>query len=251
MTGQSFITTSWDDGHPLDLRVADRLAKYGLRGTFYVPASGEHPRMSAAELRRLASGFEIGAHTLHHLDLTRASEGCARREIVASKAWIEDSTGKPCRMFCPPLGRFSARHLGIVREAGYLGLRSVELCSLARPRRKAGVMLMPTTVQAFPHKPAAFYRNALKRGVFRNLWRYLACRRAGDWPKLAAALLRAALGEGGIFHLWGHSWDVEETGQWQQLDAVLRLLGETAQDAPPLTNAEICMLAPFSPWKFS
>jgi hypothetical protein len=30
----AYITTSWDDGHPLDLRVAELLAKYGLKDTF-------------------------------------------------------------------------------------------------------------------------------------------------------------------------------------------------------------------------
>ena len=30
----AYITTSWDDGHPLDFRVAELLAKYGLPGTF-------------------------------------------------------------------------------------------------------------------------------------------------------------------------------------------------------------------------
>ena len=32
MKTATYITTSWDDGHPLDLRVAGLLAKYGLRG---------------------------------------------------------------------------------------------------------------------------------------------------------------------------------------------------------------------------
>ena len=37
VAGKPFwITTSWDDGHTLDLRLADLLDKYDLRGTFYV-----------------------------------------------------------------------------------------------------------------------------------------------------------------------------------------------------------------------
>ena len=41
MKPSTCITTSWDDGHPLDLRVAELLAKYGLQGTFYVPMTAE------------------------------------------------------------------------------------------------------------------------------------------------------------------------------------------------------------------
>lgn len=54
------FTTSWDDGHPLDLRLAELLVTYGFRGTFYVPCrnwQGE-PVLSGRELRDLGRGFE-------------------------------------------------------------------------------------------------------------------------------------------------------------------------------------------------
>src|SRR4051794_21779274 len=40
-----FITTSWDDGHPLDIRIAELLAKYDLPGTFYIPRASQRPTM--------------------------------------------------------------------------------------------------------------------------------------------------------------------------------------------------------------
>jgi peptidoglycan-N-acetylglucosamine deacetylase len=238
----TFITTSWDDGHPRDLRVAELLTKYGLRGTFYVPAATQRARMTEREVRRLAESFEVGSHTLSHLDLTRTTMERARREIADSKTWIEDNTGRPCRMFCPPRGKYRGRHLKMIREAGYWGLRSVEMCSLDPPRLRAGLIIMPTSVQAHPHRSSAFYRNALKRAAFGNLWRYVVQGPAHHWPKLVEALLRTALAEGGVLHLWGHSWEVDEAGQWRQLDAVLRLLGDAARVALPATNAEICLL---------
>ena len=47
MSGGAYITTSWDDGHPLDFRVAD--FAYGVRacGTFYVPKESDRVTMSA------------------------------------------------------------------------------------------------------------------------------------------------------------------------------------------------------------
>ena len=65
------ITTSWDDGHPLDFRVAEMLSRHNLRGTFYVPRTADNATMSAAEVRELGASFELGAHTLAHVDLTR------------------------------------------------------------------------------------------------------------------------------------------------------------------------------------
>jgi len=49
---------------------------------------------------------------------------------------------------------------------------------------------------------------------------------------------------GGVFHLWGHSWEVQQTGQWQRLDEVLRFMGEFASEAPSLTNGELCQRSP-------
>src|SRR5438067_13209022 len=101
MSAATYITTSWDDGHPLDGRVAELLTKYGLRGTFYVPMAAETSTMSAAQMRDLSSTFELGAHTLHHVDLTDATDPVAWEEIAGPKSWVEDSTGRPCPLFCP------------------------------------------------------------------------------------------------------------------------------------------------------
>jgi peptidoglycan-N-acetylglucosamine deacetylase len=240
MKRETYLTTSWDDGHPLDLRVAELLAKYGLPGTFYVPMTSEHGTMTVAQIRELGAAFEIGAHTLHHVDLTGAPDQQARREIVDSKSWIEDSTGVPCPMFCPPKGRYSGRHLDLIRQAGYRGVRTVELLSLAFPRSTAGLLLLPTTVQAQPHGLPAYARNAIKRAAFRNLWLYIAHGRSTDWPTLVRSLLNHALKRGGVFHLWGHSWELQENEQWRRLDEVLRFMSQFSGSVPGLSNIQLC-----------
>src|SRR5579884_3128330 len=145
----AFLTTSWDDGHPLDLRVADLLAKHNLHGTFYVPREAATGTMTDAQLRDLADRFEVGAHTLHHVWLTHASDSEAEHEIVDSKHWIEQATGKPCGMFCPPRGQYTRSHLSVMERAGYRGLRTVELLSLDPPRRRGSLYEMPTTLHAY------------------------------------------------------------------------------------------------------
>ncbi len=244
MSRAAVITTSWDDGHPLDLRVADLLAKHGLPGTFYVPRTSEYGTMSPAQVRELTGSFEVGAHTLHHVGLRRATDEQARAEIAGSRAWVEDVTGSPCPMFCPPQGKFSRRHLEMVRQAGYAGVRSVELLSLDFPRREAGLVLMPTTVQAHPHGWLAYARNALRRGAVGNLWRLLAHGRRSDWTALSRSLLEGVLRRGGVFHLWGHSWEIERTAQWQRLEDVFRFLSQFTGQARPLTNGQVCQASP-------
>lgn len=245
MKPETYITTSWDDGHPLDLRVAELLTKYGVRGTFYVPSTAENQTMTTAQIRELSSAFEIGAHTLHHVVLTGATKDEAWQEIAGSKSWLENSTGLPCLMFCPPQGKYSNRHLHMIGEAGYLGLRSVEMVSLDLPRPAAGLMLMPTTVQAYSHGFATFARNAIKRMAFDNLWRFVAHGRSTEWPALARSLLRRAVERGGVFHLWGHSWELQSAGQWRRLDDVLRFMSEFEDEALSLTNGQVCQRSLF------
>ncbi len=36
MKKQEIVTTSWDDGHKLDLKLIKILNKYNIKGTFYV-----------------------------------------------------------------------------------------------------------------------------------------------------------------------------------------------------------------------
>jgi peptidoglycan-N-acetylglucosamine deacetylase len=236
---ETYITTSWDDGNPSDLRVAELLIKHGLRGTFYVPMTAETGTMTAAQLRELSLAFEVGAHTIHHAVLTQVTKEESWREIVDSKSWLEDTIGRSCRMFCPPTGAFSQLHLEMTRRAGFIGLRTVELGSLDFPRGRAGLVLMPTTVQAYPHGLAALVRNATKRMAFANLWRLLACGRTTNWPELARCLLHRALDNGGVFHVWGHSWELREADQWTRLGEVLQMLKEVTTNAPSLENGQI------------
>jgi hypothetical protein len=131
----------------------------------------------------------------------------------------------------------------MVRTAGYLGVRNVELLSLDFPRNNAGIMLLPTTIQAYPHGSLAFAKNAVKRMALKNLLRLMTHRRSTDWPALARSLLHESIRCGGVFHLWGHSWELQETGHWQRLDEALRCMSEVAIQAPSLTNGQICQRA--------
>ena len=244
---RAWITTSWDDGHPLDFRIAEMLARYGLRGTFYVPRDAPSGTMSPAQVRELSESFEIGAHTLSHAFLTSTEDATARREIADSRKWVEDVTGRPCRMFCPPAGKFAPRHLRWVEAAGYEGVRTVELLSLDRPRGWGKLKVMPTTIHAFPHGAATYTKNALRRGAARNLWLYVRHGwmngSAAGWAELAAAAVRRATAAGGVFHLWGHSWELQETGQWARLEEVLRLLGGQVAQSAVATNGQLCSAA--------
>jgi peptidoglycan-N-acetylglucosamine deacetylase len=236
----SYITSSWDDGDPRDLRVAELLNKYGVPGTFYIPRATGRRIVTSSEIRELSAGFEIGAHTLKHNKLTGMTDRQAMREMVGSKAWLEDSLGQPCSMFCPPLGRYTKRHLRLAARIGFVGLRSTELISINWPRVSYGIAEMPTSMQAFPHGPLAICRNAVRRRTPINFWRYVTGGGSRDWSKLAESLLTRVLLEGGVFHLWGHSWELQQTGQWALLEHVLAMMRNADASVKRATNGQIC-----------
>jgi glycosyltransferase involved in cell wall biosynthesis/peptidoglycan/xylan/chitin deacetylase (PgdA/CDA1 family) len=234
------ITTSWDDGHPLDVRVAELLAKHGLRGTFYVPLENTRSTLSPVQVRDLSSVFEIGAHTFHHLVLTTLTSDRARAEIVQSKARLEEITGKPCKVFCFPKGRYANAHIEMLGEAGFTGARTVELLSFNRPRAEHGIAIMPTTLQACPNPTFTYVRNAARRFRFKAVGTLLLHSQGTDWVATAIALLDHAQQSRGVFHLWGHSWEIEEYQQWQALDRVLAAMAEYNRPAACVANSELC-----------
>src|SRR5450631_2232578 len=91
----AIVTTSWDDGHPLDLRVAELLEAHGLRGTFYVPLEyAGWPRLTPSQMRGMqAAGMEIGSHTVSHPRFTRLPDDSARRELEDSRDGLEQILG--------------------------------------------------------------------------------------------------------------------------------------------------------------
>src|SRR5215469_1471877 len=107
------VTTSWDDGHKLDIKLAKLLKKYGIKGTFYVSPKNHElskkDRLSNAEIKSLSKDFEIGAHTMTHPHLTRIAPDKAFQEIKESKEYLESIIDKKVNSFCYPYGDFNEK----------------------------------------------------------------------------------------------------------------------------------------------
>ncbi len=216
------------------------LCRHGLKGTFYIPARSERRLLRGTEIARLSESFEVGAHGIDSYELTTVPNRIAFEEIAGSKKWAENITGKPCTTFCFPKGHFFRRHLQLAREAGYAGVRTVELMSLQWPARVSGLNVIPTTVQAFSQSPIAYFRNFAKRLRLRNACTYLKHAGSSNWISAAASTLAAAAKSGGVFHLWGHFWEIDETEQWSALEQVLACMAAYKKDAVCLTAGELC-----------
>lgn len=229
------FTTSWDDGYALDLKLADLLDAHGVKGTFYICPRKQHDALmlSESEIATLRERHEIGAHTLRHPKLTQVPAIEAKQEIEDSKAWVENSTGSPCSMFCYPFGDVNANVQDLVREAGFKGARTTKDLhfNIVYP------LLMHTSLQVIPFP---------RRKSWSRWWhpldpfgplrvRYRRLRKLGikagclkSWSDLAICLFDYAKEtDQSFFHVWGHSREIEKYGMWNELEIFLKHVQES------------------------
>ncbi len=224
MASGFFITTSWDDGSRLDLRLADLLDRYGVKGTFYVARNYMADRMSEPEIRELGQRHEIGSHTVNHPVLTEIDPTTLHNELADSRAWLESVLGTQVTSFCYPRGKYNAEVRNCVEQVGYEMARTVERYTFDQGTDPLAV---PTTINVypFPLRPSAYLRPRFDpiKEIFPHLPRLgLPLTALKRWSTLAIALLDRAASLGGVFHLWGHSHELDRYGMWEELETVLK-----------------------------
>lgn len=213
------VSLSFDDGAVEDTRLARLLARHGLPATFYVPRyNPERPVIEIPALRELAAQFEIGAHTLNHVDLTRVKPEHGQVEVRNSKRWLEDLLGRTVSSFCFPGGGYHAPSLAWVEQAGFTLARTADWFSDVLVPGK--LTLANPTIQAYPQPFVVHLAHCLRTRNFRSLRTYLPLA-LGSWENLARRAFDRCLESGGVFHLWGHSWEIATMNLWEPLDRVL------------------------------
>lgn len=214
------ITTSWDDGHPLDFRIAELLDKYDLKGTFYIPKNNpQNTVMSENDVALLHHKFEIGGHTLNHVNLKKLDNSNLVHEINGSCYWLNEVTGVKPISFCPPFGAYNAASLKIIYLAGFKVIRTTQLLSPD--------LLLPvnyTTLQLFNHSSYTYAKHLLIRGRVTDFKLWLYSGATSDMLNLIDYYLNYIDMNGGCFHLWGHSWEIEKFNLWKQLEIVFKHL---------------------------
>jgi peptidoglycan-N-acetylglucosamine deacetylase len=218
------VTTSWDDGHFLDLKMANLLKKNAIKGTFYVsPRNREFPKsdlLSDGQVKLLSRNFEIGAHTMTHPLLHKISIAEGAQEVRDSKKYLERVIGKSVESFCYPGGRYQKKHKQMIKQEGFKLARTVKRFHFDIPDRYEA----PTSLHAYDHW--LDFWNILRFVNFNpvRFWQYYR-----HWDKLAMAMFDKVKSQGGIFHLWGHSWEIEKNNDWERLKNVFKYIGQVPE----------------------
>ncbi len=238
------VTTSWDDGDILDKRLSDLLEVYGIKGTFYIPKNYREESISVEVIRNISKVNEIGAHTTTHPDLRKITPYEQKNEIEENKKWLEEILNTKIKMFCYPSGFYNTSAIEAVKKAGFLGARTTNLGSMISP---SNPYLMGTTIQVYPFP---FRKINNKQYYWRKLLqpymqRAPELRKLGvstlsmySWLSMAKATFDTALKNGEVFHLWGHSWEIEKYDMWDELEKFLQYI-RNRKNCSYLTNGEL------------
>jgi len=235
------FTTSWDDGYADDTIIADLLEKYGCTGTFYICPKQQHGNvmLGTEQVRAISIRHEMGAHTIEHPHLTQVTKEVARSEIVRSKEWVEQQTGKPCTLFCYPYGDTNEQVAHLVQEAGFAGARTVEQFAF----QSDGPFYLPTSLHVFPFplRPVLNRRcvDPLRRAKPHLQRLNIPLYKWRGWLPLAKALFTHAYETNQPwFHLWGHSAEVKKMRMEHVLDVFLQFVS-THKDVEHAPNSAV------------
>jgi peptidoglycan/xylan/chitin deacetylase (PgdA/CDA1 family) len=131
------VVLSFDDGYLSQYRTAARtLRARRWPGVLNLQADrlGASGALTRTHVRRMiADGWEIGAHSVSHPDLTAVGPERLRREVAGSRAALERELGVVVAFFCYPYGRVDASVEAAVDAAGFLAATTIRR-GLASPQ---------------------------------------------------------------------------------------------------------------------
>jgi peptidoglycan/xylan/chitin deacetylase (PgdA/CDA1 family) len=115
------VVISFDDGYRPQFTFAlPTLRKHGWAGVLNLKAEGSELYESNVEAM-IEAGWELAAHTIHHLDLTELGAEELKEEVAGSRKILQEEFKVPVKNFCYPAGQFDETVIKAVEEAGYTG----------------------------------------------------------------------------------------------------------------------------------
>lgn len=207
------IKTSWDDGVEQDLQMAELLQQYNLTGTFFIPTKGN--QLGKWEIQDLAKHFKIGGHTTTHPeDIKRITDQKKLFENISyNRVWLQQVSGQDVLEFCYPGGRYNQQTIDAVKASGYTSARTTMIGCTDIPQ---DMFRIYTTVHV----------KRIRKEYNGESWLDYAKRH----------FLEAKAKPEGYFHVWGHSWEVEQEGLWKELEELFSFIQENATDNSNRSN---------------
>jgi peptidoglycan/xylan/chitin deacetylase (PgdA/CDA1 family) len=125
------VVLTFDDGYDSVYRNAVPILKrLHWPGVLYLALGNTRnpDGVSRTQVTRMVhdDGWELGSHTINHLDLTTLGPAQLREETAGARDLIRRWFHRTPKDFCYPAGRFNATAVKAVRRAGYLTATTTE-----------------------------------------------------------------------------------------------------------------------------
>jgi peptidoglycan/xylan/chitin deacetylase (PgdA/CDA1 family) len=122
------VVVTFDDGYEsVAARALPVLDRVGWPAVLNLTVDHIGSSIRASSVRALtAAGWELGAHSRTHADLTGVPDERLAREVTGSRRMLERRFGVRVRFFSYPAGSYDARVIAAVRRTGYAGATTTE-----------------------------------------------------------------------------------------------------------------------------
>lgn len=127
---EGMVTFSFDDAWASQYTNAlPIIQNAGIKGTYYILTQpvigGWSEYMTSTQVKDISiKNHEIGGHTVTHTDLTTLSNIIIDEEIIDSKTYLKNLTGKTINTLAYPYGSFNTTVKNRTTNAGYTNARS-------------------------------------------------------------------------------------------------------------------------------
>ncbi len=157
---------------------------------------------------------------MNHVPLKSLPPESAWSEIHDGMLWLENTLGSRVVSFCYPRGKFNTRVAALVKQAGFVGARTclLNLSDFPRTPFAWGVSTHASRYTQFIQvRHALLERNWVGARNF-----FDAYKGATDWELHFLHALDHVEAHGGIAHLYLHSWEIADAGEWEKLESVFK-----------------------------
>jgi peptidoglycan/xylan/chitin deacetylase (PgdA/CDA1 family) len=123
------VGLTFDDGNPSDYSlVYPILQKHGFPATFFISKFhfDRHELNWQDYETMLRNGHSLGAHGIHHVDLTTLDKKALTDELTASKNLLLEKLQYPTRFFSLPFGMYNPQVVEAAKAAGFDALFSTQ-----------------------------------------------------------------------------------------------------------------------------
>ncbi len=223
------VTFSYDDGQRTDLRLADTLTKYGLKGTFNLNGGegefGKHITPEEVKEHMLYKGHEIAVHGACHRAPGRHRPIQGIKDILDCRLYLEETYDTIIRGMAYP-------DTGVRKILGFTSyetikdyLKDLDIAYSRSLRGDNDLFELPTDWHQWV--PTAHHKTP---EIFDYIDKFLEINVSEGYVSHRDSKL---------FYIWGHAFEFERDDNWGLLDKICEKISGK-DDIWYATNIEIC-----------